>query len=68
MVVDVDGEQNGVSEDVTNNVNENGDPSEKVEEKIVGTAVSEELTFSLKWQGVKEDNPIAAKLKIWKKN
>lgn len=67
--INVDGEKNGVSENMINNVNENADPPDKVEEIIIGaTPVSRELTVSLKWQGVEEANSIAAKLKIWKNN
>jgi len=61
-VANVDGEQNGVSDEVANNVEENGAPPVKVAEKIIGaTDSSGQLMFLLKWQGIEEADLIAAK-------
>ncbi|XP_027839959.1 chromobox protein homolog 1-like [Aphis gossypii] len=58
----VDGEQNGVSDDPPNHVEENGPPPEKVAEKIIGaTDSSGQLMFLLKWQGIEEADLIPAK-------
>lgn len=62
-VTNVDGEQNGVSEDVANDVEENEPPPVvKVAEKIIGaTDSSGQLMFLLKWQGFEEADLIPAK-------
>jgi len=62
-VTNVESEQNGVSEDVANDVEENeAAPPVKVAEKIIGaTDSSGQLMFLLKWQGIEEADLIPAK-------
>jgi len=61
-VFNVDGEQNGVTEDVTNYNDENGAPPEKVAEKIIGANMSRgQLMFVIKWRGIEKFDAIVAK-------